>query len=143
MAVEKLEIRNYNPASDYPQVKHVLEQGGLFYGEMEDPEKLEEKIGRDSESIMVATMGDQIVGTVSFMEDGRMPLIFRLAVEEGERRKGIGEKLMQEAEKRLKSRGYQEIHLLVNEEHKDIRAYYRKRGYQEGNLYRWMFKEVK
>ena len=108
---------------------------------MEAPERLAEKVKRDPESVIVAAVANQLIGTVSIMEDGRMPFVFRLAVREDKRRQGVGARLMDEAEKRLKSRGYDDIHILVNESEEELKDYYRKQGYKEGNLYRWMYKE--
>ena len=138
---EALEIRNYNPGTDYHQVKQILEEGGLFYDPIDAPERLAEKVKRDPESIMVATAGNQLIGTVRIMDDGSMPFIFRLAVRENQRRHGVGARLMEEAENRLRKRGFAEIHLLVNEEDEEVRDYYQKQGWEEGNLYRWMYKE--
>src|SRR3972149_6424700 len=102
---EALEIRNYNPGTDYHQVKQILEEGGLFYDPIDAPERLAEKVKRDPESIMVATAGNQLIGTVRIMDDGSMPFIFRLAVRENQRRHGVGARLLEGAENRLRKRG--------------------------------------
>lgn len=143
MTVQHLGIRNYNPDTDYSQMKQILEEGGLFYGPTDASERLAEKVRRDPDSIIVAAINGQIVGTVTLMEDGRMPLIFRLAVRNDQRRHGIGQKLMEVAEKRLKDRGYATVHISVDENNEELKEYYRRRGYEEGNIYRWMYKEVK
>lgn len=137
------EIRNYNPDADYRHMKQILEEGSLFYGPTEAPERLAEKVRRDPDSIIVAVTDNQIVGTVTISEDGRMPFIFRLAVRNNQRRHGIGQKLMKEAEKRLKDRGYTELNILVDENNEELKEYYRRQEYEEGNVYRWMYKEVK
>ena len=139
---ESFTIRDYT-IQDYPKTKVVLEEGGLFYDLMDSEERMSEKITRDPESILVATVDDQIVGTVSIMEDGRMPFIFRLAVREDHRGKGISLKLMEEAEKRLRDRGYTEVNILVDERDEELKDYYKKQCYEEGNLYRWLYKEIK
>lgn len=143
MTLQHFQIRNYNPGTDYSQMKQILEEGGLFYGPTEAPERLAEKVRRDSDSIIVAIINGEVVGTVTLMEDGRMPFIFRLAVRNDQRRHGIGQKLMEEAEKRLKDRGYTELNILVDENNEELKGYYLRQGYEEGNIYRWMYKEVK
>lgn len=142
MTSENVDIRNYNSETDYLRVREILEEGDLYYGPTDSSERLAEKVRRDPESIIVATLGNQIVGTVTIAEDGRMPFIFRLAVKEEYRRRGFGVKLMEEAEKRLKNRGYEEVHIFVNETDEELKEYYRKQAYQEGNAYRWMSKEM-
>ena len=129
-------------SNDYPKVKAILEEGSLYYEPMDSPERMEEKASRDPNSIFVATDSSGVIGTASLMEDGRMAFIFRLAVAESHRGRGIGLDLMQKAEEELKRRGYKEIHILVEEEN-PLNDYYKKQGYVEGHNYRWMTKETK
>jgi len=135
-------IRPY-ALGDYPQVRRILEEGGLFYEPMDSPDRMEKKISRDPNSIFVAVEQDQVVGTVSIMEDGRLGFVFRLAVAVGHRNQGIGLGLMTHAEQELTDRGYDEIHILLEEDNPGLREYYKKQGYEEGNPYRWMTKERK
>jgi|SRR3989344_851156 len=133
-------IRSYTP-SDYPSVKQNLIEGNLFYEEMDGEKRLEEKILRNPDSILVAELEGVVVGNVYMVEDGWGPFIYRLAVKKSQRGKGIDSRLMEEAEKRLKEKGYREVHLNVDESDSELKEYYAKRGYKEGNLYRWMSKE--
>lgn len=137
-----INIRTYIP-QDYPQVRGILEQGGLFHEPIDLQERMEQKITRDPSSIFVAVDSNRVVGTVSIMEDGRMGFIFRLAVEAGHRNRGIGLNLMIHAEGELASRGHDEIHILVEEDNPGLQEYYKKQGYEEGSVYRWMVKERK
>ncbi len=136
-------IRSYAPDSDYPAVRKILEAGDLYYEPMDSAERLAEKIRRDPDSILVAVASNQVLGTVSLMEDGKMPFIFRLAVDPDQRRQGIGRKLMEAAEDILKSRGYKEINILVEEGDHELQEYYLRQSYDRGNPYRWMVKELK
>ena len=133
-------VRAYEPA-DYARVREILDQGNLFYEPFDASERLNEKILRDPKSIFVAVRSSEIIGTVSIMEDGRMPFIFRLAVKQEFRNAGIGIMLMDSAEKELFSRGYKEVHILVETETEQLQGYYAKQGYEKGNSYRWMTKE--
>jgi len=139
---DNTKIRTYS-LGDYPWVVRILEEGDLFYKPMDSPERLEQKISRDPRSIFVAVRSDEVVGTVSIMEDGRTAFIFRLGVSKEYRNKGIGKLLMSTAEEELFSRGYKEIHVLVEEENSELQDYYHKQGYEKGNIYRWMTKERK
>lgn len=137
-----VEIRLYTQ-EDYQQTKKILTEGSLFYDPMDSQERLTKKIKRDPESILVAEENSQIVGTVSFMEDGRMPFIFRLAIDTSHRKQGLGKALMERAKEILRLRGYNEINILVDERDEELQDYYRKQGYEKGNTYRWMSKELK
>ncbi len=126
---------------DYPSVKQNLIEGNLFYENMDAEERLAEKIQRSPDSILVAVLDGRVVGNVLIIEDGWGPFLFRLAVSQSFREKGIGTKLLEEAENKLKDKGYKEVHILVGENESELQEYYAKRGYKEGNLYRWMYKE--
>lgn len=136
----QISVRNYSPP-DYERVKQLYIDGDLYYEPFDSFERLQEKISRDPNSILLALESDKVVGTVSLMEDGRMAFIFRLAVDPEYRNKGIGKALMEEAEKELFKRGYPEINILVEEENMGLQEYYERQGYEEGTAYRWMTKE--
>lgn len=138
--IRELSIRNYSP-DDYGQVKKLLVDGGLYYEPMDSEERLQEKISKDPNSILVAVESNRLVGTVSLMEDGRMAFIFRLAVDLQHRNKGIGTALMEEAEKELFKRGHEEINILVEEDNTELQEYYERQGYERNHVYRWMAKE--
>lgn len=135
--VSEVRIRPYSP-EDYSSVKAIYEEGGLF-DKVTDKEKgLRTKSERDSESLLVAIKDQQIVGTVSIIEDGRIALLFRLVVKESERRQGIGRELMSEAERILKERGYEEVNIVVNDKDTTLQSYYEKQNYKKGRSWRWM-----
>src|SRR3989344_302141 len=92
-----IKIKPYTP-EDYPNVKAIYEEGDLFAESIDTEENLKTKIERDPESILVAVKGQQIVGTVSLLEDGRMAYIFRVAVKKTERKQGIAAMLLGEGE---------------------------------------------
>lgn len=140
MVENQITVRPYI-TSDYPQVKVVLKEGGLFYDPNDSEDAMERKIKKDPNSVFVATESGLPVGTVSIMEDGRMPFVFRLAVSEKYRNRGIGASLMSKAEEELRSRGYNEITILVEENNSELKDYYKRQGYEEGHVYRWMAKE--
>lgn len=133
-------IRSYTSA-DYESIRKLFVNGGLHYEPMDSEERLREKISRDPNSILVAVESEKVVGTVSLMEDGRMAFIFRLAVDPENRNKGIGRRLMAEAERELFRMGYQEVNILAEEADTGLQEYYEKQGYKKGTAYRWMAKE--
>lgn len=134
-------IRDYQD-SDYEEVRQNLLNGGLFYELSDTRDNLRRKSERDPESIIVAEYDHAVVGNVFFVEDGWMPWIFRLAVRKEYRERGIGSLLMDEAEKRLKARGYQLIGFFVNEQEPEAQEWYTKRGSFSGGRYRFMGKKL-
>lgn len=135
-------VRSYEP-KDYSDVRQNLEEGELFYEEMDAEERLNEKIRRNPGSILVAETDGKVVGNVLFMEDGWGPFAFRLAVRREYRGRGVGTQLMKSAEDALKDKGYPEVHILVGENETELKEYYAKMGYKKGKLYRWMYKDLR
>lgn len=133
-------VRPYQP-DDYTSVKRNLEEGGIFYDDMDSAERLEQKIKRNPGSVIVAERNGEVVGNVFLIEDGWAAFVFRLAVSKEHRKQGIGSGLMKAVEDEARKRGYSELHILVGEEEKDLQDYYEALGYGKGNLYRWMYRE--
>lgn len=133
-------IRPYTP-KDYASVKALYIEGGLFEEEIDSEEVIKTKIKRDPESLLVAVKNDQVVGSVSIIEDSRFAFVFRLVVRESERGRGIGTKLLAEAETILKKRGNKTVSILVDEQKAELQEYYKKRGYKKGRIWRWMWKD--
>lgn len=71
----------------------------------DDAELIENLIFRDPDSILVADSNGVIVGTVIAGWDGWRAHLYRLAVDPGSRGQGIGRRLTQAAEERLRSLG--------------------------------------
>lgn len=74
--------------------------------------------------------GGQLIGTVVATDDGRKGWINRLAVLPEHRRKGVGTKLLEEAERRLRQRGRRIIGALVEDWNEGSLEFYRSRGYR-------------
>ncbi|KKR25899.1 MAG: hypothetical protein UT57_C0051G0015, partial [Microgenomates group bacterium GW2011_GWC1_39_7] len=133
--------RSYKP-QDFEKVRENIEEAGLYYPEMDNENRLAEKISRNPDSILVAIFNDEIAGSIFIMENGRESFLFRLAVRKKHRGKGIGTELLKRAEKLLQEKGYSEVSLLIREEKLNLKNYYTKRGYKQGNLYRWFTKKL-
>lgn len=141
MTIEEIKIRSYLP-TDYAQVKQILKEHDMYWEPLDLEERWAAKIKRDPESIIVATKVHQVIGTVMIQDDGRLPWIWRLAVK-AEEGKGLGAQLLQEAEQRLKQRGYPDVHILVWDEDPGIKGCFEADGYQDaGYSYRWMSKKI-
>jgi ribosomal protein S18 acetylase RimI-like enzyme len=132
-------LRDYVP-SDYVAVRLLLEEGGLFEQDWDREERLRTKVERYPGSIIVAEQDRHIVGVVYFIEDGWGAFLFRLAVKDDYRQKGIGSRLLHEAEDRLRRMGVTVVTIFVEEADMSLRGYYEKRGYITSKAYRSMDK---
>lgn len=133
------QIRNYQ-ASDYQQVREILERGNLYWEPSDNEQALERKIQQRPDSILVAVEDDRVVGTQFIVEDF-LPLMFRLSVHPDYRSKGIGKALMQRGEEILRQKGSNHVNILVASDDKELQSYYERQGYEKGNTYVWMVKE--
>ena len=134
------QIRNYR-VSDYQQVREILERGNLYWELSDNEQALEKKIQQHPDSILVAVKDGGVVGT-SFIVEDFLPLIFRLSVHPDYRSKGIGKALMRRGEEILRQKGYNHVNILVASDDTELQSYYEKQGYEKGNPYVWMFKEL-
>jgi hypothetical protein len=136
-----MSIRPYNP-TDYSAVKKLYTDSGWFDPETDAEERLRAKTERDPDSLLIATEQNQVIGTVSLIEDGRIALFFRL-ITVAEEAAEIRAKLLTEGEVILKQRGYHEAHIIAPENDKTRQKEYEQYGFQKGNPYRWMWKKLK
>src|SRR3989344_5094290 len=131
-----VEIRRYQKP-DFPEVKDILEKGGLYWEIPDNEKSLERKIQNDPDSILIATLDNKVVGTLFIIPDF-MPFIFRLVVHPDFRNKGIGTELMCAGEDLLKRRGCNHVNILVASEDKKLQVFYERQGYEKGHTYTWM-----
>jgi ribosomal protein S18 acetylase RimI-like enzyme len=95
-----------------------------------DPKKdIERKLKVQRELFLVAELEGVIVGTVMAGYDGHRGWVNYLAVDIGQRRRGIGSALMRDAERRLKVLGCPKLNLQVRLENTAVQAFYAALGY--------------
>ena len=121
-----MEIKNCT-IQDLNQVIDLWKKTDLYLKEVDRKKILEKKIKHDSKSIMVAKEDNKIIGVVCFIYDPHFSIIYHLGVDAKHRNKGIGNRLMDETEKRLKNRGVKYPVLFVTEKNKEVIEFYKKR----------------
>jgi ribosomal protein S18 acetylase RimI-like enzyme len=89
-----------------------------------------EKLRVQPDLLLVAVDDDHVVGSVMAGYDGYRGWISRIAVLHSHRLGGIGEALLQEAEKRLAALGCIKINLQVVGSNASVLGFYEKAGYQ-------------
>jgi ribosomal protein S18 acetylase RimI-like enzyme len=111
-----LGIREYR-TRDYESVLALWAVAGLpFKPEGRERRKIVDSQVRQSNVIfLVAEIEGRLVGTVLATHDGRKGWINRLAVDPAYRRRGIGSKLVREAETRLEALGMDVLACLIEE----------------------------
>jgi len=126
---------------DFLGMVEVLKEADL-YDEAVDTERVYlNKIEAKPQSILVALKNGEVIGCIVALTEWG-PLVFRLAVKKGHQDKGLGSTLLAEAEEYLRKQYHKEVHLLVNEQKRDLKKWYEQRGYKAGNLYRWYTKNI-
>lgn len=103
---------------------------GVGIGRSDTLEEIEKKLARDPELFLVAEADGSIVGSVIGGFDGRRGLIYHLAVTASYRRQGLGSRLMEEVESRLRAKGCLKCYLLVKADNQEAEIYYQHRGWQ-------------
>lgn len=83
------------------------------------------------ELFLVASVGDEIVGTVMAGYEGHRGWINYLAVLPDQQKAGLGRALMVEAENLLKAIGCPKINLQVRTTNAQVRAFYERIGFSE------------
>src|SRR4051812_21319831 len=97
-----------------------------------DPKKdISRKLKLQRELFLVAELQGVIVGCVMAGYEGHRGWINYLAVDIGQRRRGIGTALMRDAERRLRLLGCPKINLQIRAENSDVQAFYAALGFTE------------
>jgi ribosomal protein S18 acetylase RimI-like enzyme len=125
-------IREFQYPADYSEVMQLWEntEKGIHLGASDAPNEIEKKLQRDPELFLVAESSGKLIGTVVGGFDGRRGYIYHVAVIPEFRGQGIGHRLMQEVEKRLRARGCIRCHLLVNNDNHEAMSFYEKNGWK-------------
>ncbi|KRA83414.1 GNAT family acetyltransferase [Altererythrobacter sp. Root672] len=91
---------------------------------------LPEKLAVQPELLLVATIGDTVIGTVMAGYDGHRGWLYSVAVKPSQQRQGVGSQMLGEAERRLADLGCGKINLQVRAGNEAVTAFYRRHGYE-------------
>lgn len=133
----------------YPQDYHALielwngMEKGVHVGRSDAPEEIEKKTMRDPDLFLVAEQDDRIVGSVIGGFDGRRGLIYHLAVARDFRQLGVGSRLLDEVEARLREKGCLKCYLMVTPDNPEAERFYEKRGWHFMDYVRPFGKELR
>jgi len=94
------------------------------------PEQIiERRRRRQRELFLVATIGNEVVGTMLAGYDGHRGWLYRVAVAPEHERRGVGRALVREAEQRLLQLGCPKVNLQIEGENRDVVGFYERLGY--------------
>jgi ribosomal protein S18 acetylase RimI-like enzyme len=97
-----------------------------------DPKRdIARKLKVQRELFLVAELEGVVVGVVMAGYDGHRGWVNYLAVDIGQRRRGIGTALMRDAERRLRLLGCPKLNLQVRRENTAVQAFYAALGFEE------------
>ena len=102
----------------------------MFWSPQPYESHLPAKIETDSDLVPVAECGGQVVGTVIGGFDGWWAWIYRVAVHPEHQRRGIGGRLIQEMQARLRARGAGSAAMVVNPGNEKMVGLLGKLGYR-------------
>lgn len=127
-----IRIREFCFPADYEPVFALWSsiERGVRTGRSDTPAEIEKKLDRDPDLFLIAEADGEIIGSVIGGYDGRRGLVYHLAVVPAFRRRGIGSRLMEELESRLRAKGCLKCYLLVTNDNPEAEVYYQQRGWQ-------------
>src|SRR5689334_19410655 len=107
MMTPSIRIREFDFPADYDPVFALWRriEKGVHTGRSDTPAEIEKKLARDPDLFLVAEADSSIIGSVIGGYDGRRGLVYHLAVAAEFRGIGVGSKLMDELESRLREKG--------------------------------------
>jgi ribosomal protein S18 acetylase RimI-like enzyme len=126
-------VRAYREA-DEPRVLELWLLAGLTRP-WNDPKKdIARKLTVQRDLFLVAELDGVLVGTVMAGYDGHRGWVNYLAVDIGQRRRGIGTALMRDAERRLRRVGCPKINLQIRRENAAVQAFYASLGFKDDEV---------
>ena len=100
-----------------------------------DPRKdIARKLKVQRELFLVAELEGTVVGVVMAGYEGHRGWVSYLAVDIGQRRRGIGSALMRDVERRLRLLGCPKINLQVRTENAEVQAFYAALGFKNDQV---------
>lgn len=129
----EIQVRQFCFPADYQQVIDLWSsmERGVRVGRSDSPAEIEKKVARDPDLFLVAECEQKVIGSVIGGYDGRRGLIYHLAVNAAFRGQGIGTRLMDEVESRLRAKGCLKCYLLIASDNLDVGAFYQAQGWQQ------------
>jgi ribosomal protein S18 acetylase RimI-like enzyme len=128
-------IRRYR-AGDGPGLRAFWQTIG-FRSLGDDDESLDRLAERNPGLVVVAAVGEAIVGTALGTWDGRRGWLYHVGVAPDRRRAGLGRRLVHEVERRLRALGCPKVNVIVRDENPDGARFWEALGYASPPARQW------
>jgi ribosomal protein S18 acetylase RimI-like enzyme len=131
--IEDVIIRTYEHPADYDVVRFIWQHvgNGIHITPSDTMDEIQKYCERSPGLFFIAEFYKQVVGTVMGGFDGRRGLIYHLAVLPEYQHQGIGAKLLEKVETRLRELGCRKVYLFITPDTLDLIDYYNKYGYEK------------
>jgi ribosomal protein S18 acetylase RimI-like enzyme len=129
----KMEIRPYK-FHDEEAVVQLWRDCGLVVPWNDPHRDIRRKLKVQPEMFLVVDSDGRIIASVMAGYDGHRGWVNYLAVHPDHRRQGIGRRMMEEAESRLRAAGCPKINLQVRTENVAVLEFYKRIGYQTDDV---------
>lgn len=124
-------IREFNYSDDYLDAYDLWKNSGagISVAKSDSPVEIQKKLNYSPDLFLIAEVSRKLIGTVIGGYDGRRGMIYHLAVNHDFQNLGVGKKLMQEVEARLREKGCIKSYLLVTKENLQVIDFYKQLGW--------------
>jgi ribosomal protein S18 acetylase RimI-like enzyme len=128
-----MHLRNFQ-LEDYDAVAALWREAGLHLNKSDSRAGIARKLERDADVFLVAEDEGTIIGAVMGAYDGRRAWVNHLAVAVAYRGHGLGRRLIEEMERRLRAKGCDKVNLLIEPANADVQEFYQQLGYERREL---------
>ncbi|MHB1219249.1 MAG: GNAT family acetyltransferase [Alphaproteobacteria bacterium] len=124
-----MDVRNYEDG-DRRAVIALWQACGLVVTGKNDPEAdIDFAVASADAEILVGVVEDEIAATVMVGHDGHRGWLYYVAVAPARQRRGLGWRMVEEAEAWLRQRGAPKAQLMIRETNTQVEAFYARLGY--------------
>ncbi len=121
-------IRNYQD-SDFENLVNLLKVSNLYSEKVDKRAIYKRKIEYDPDSMIIFEDNGKVVGCIFIVYDPWSSYVYHLGVHPEYKNRGIGSTLLEEAERRLKSRGIEMATAFIGESNDISYQFFTKRGW--------------
>ena len=128
-------------AADRDAATGLWQDAGLTRPWNEPTSDFDRALSGTTSAVLGALDAGELAATVMVGHDGHRGWAYYLAVKPGNRRSGLGRRMMQEAERWLRERGAVKLNLMVRDSNSAALGFYQHLGYEDSRvtvLARWL-----
>jgi ribosomal protein S18 acetylase RimI-like enzyme len=128
-----MEIRELT-AADRDPATGLWEQAGLTRAWNHPGKDFDRAVSCPTSAVLGAIDEEDVAATVMVGHDGHRGWVYYLAVEPSKRHRGLGRRMMQEAEDWLRARGAVKLNLMVRHSNIPALGFFQRLGYEDAEV---------